>query len=96
MEKTNGGEGVLADGFYLVVWRVEEVVEFNHGYKAEVFAPGLFLFGSDGSGEGFAFDSRILPTKIVSIPFIGMELDAAVTLAASFEDFLRKRNPERR
>ena len=52
------------------------------------FAPGLFLFGTDGAGEAFAFDMRSNEQPIVCVPFIPLDLREAQVFAATFEGFL--------
>jgi len=52
----NGGEGFIGDN-YIVFWEAEEVIDFNREYEVESYAPGIFLFASDGGGEGFGFDT---------------------------------------
>jgi SMI1 / KNR4 family (SUKH-1) len=89
LQRMNGGEGFIGR-HYLMLWRIEEVVKENTGtYYAEA-APGLSLFGSDGGGEAFAFDTRFSPASIVIVPFIGMELSAAYCLAPTFNSFLKR------
>lgn len=85
--KANGGEGFVGDN-YLILWGVEELAQFNQEYQVEEYAPGLILFGSDGGGEGFAFDTRLNPPVIVQIPFIGMELKYAKPIASGFDLFV--------
>jgi hypothetical protein len=58
LHRMNGGEGFLGEHAYVALWRVEELRERNAGYEVAEFAPGLFLFGSNGGGEAFAFDTR--------------------------------------
>ncbi len=84
----NGGEGFVGPHAYVMLWRLEELLEFNRGYDVDEFAPGLFLFGSDGGGEAYAFDSRSPQKPIVSVPFVGMELDEAWPIGANFDEFL--------
>jgi SMI1 / KNR4 family (SUKH-1) len=83
----DGGEG-FAGGQYLILWRASELVEFNREYEAEKYAPGLLLFGSNGGGEAFAFDTRDNSMRIVMMPFVGMSLKDAAPVADSFENFL--------
>lgn len=85
---SNGGQGMIGET-YLILYRVEELVEMNAGYELQKIAPGLLLIGSDGGGEGFAFDTRSTPWAVVSIPFIGMEFEVAEVVGSSFEGFLR-------
>lgn len=81
--KMNGGEGFIGEE-YLILWKVDELEQFNKEYEVEKYAPGLFLFASNGGGEGFAFDTRSLPFKVVQVPFIGMDLQHATPVADSF------------
>jgi len=87
MQKADGGEGFIGK-HYLMLWPVAEVIKENTGtYYAEA-APGLLLFGSNGGGEAFAFDTRSVPASFVMVPFIGMELNAAHLIAPTFRSFL--------
>jgi hypothetical protein len=53
------------------------------------FAPDLLLFGSDGGGEAYAFDTRESPWGVVKVPFIGMsDRQSIVLLGRSFVEFL--------
>ena len=56
----------------------------------EEFAPGLLLFGSDGSGDAFAFDMRGPGMPIVRVPFVGMDLSEVEAIAGDFVEFLQK------
>jgi hypothetical protein len=62
----------------------------NKAYQVAEYAPGLFLFGSDGGGEAFAFDTRTEAKPIVSVPFVGMELKLARPLGSNFKAFLEE------
>lgn len=85
----DGGEGFVG-GQYLILWRASELMEFNREYEAEKYAPGFLLFGSNGGGEAFAFDTRNNSMRIVMVPFVGMSLKDAAPVADSFENFLSK------
>ncbi|WP_153242676.1 SMI1/KNR4 family protein [Frateuria defendens] len=89
LQKNDGGEGFISDN-YVILWRAEELIEFNREYEVEKYAPGLFLFGSDGGGEGYGFDMREQDAPVVMVPFIGMSLRYARPIAPSFADFLRR------
>lgn len=89
MSDQDGGEGFVG-GQYLILWRAAELVEFNHDYEVEKYAPGLLLFGSNGGGEAFAFDTRDRSMVVLMVPFVGMSLKDAVPVADSFEKFLIK------
>lgn len=85
----NGGEGFVGEE-YLILWKAEELVPFNKEYEADKYAPGIFLFGSNGGGEGFGFDTRSKPYKVVEIPFVGMDLQYATLVADSFTHLLER------
>lgn len=86
LKQMDGGEGFVGPA-YLILWRVCELVEMNKAYQVSDYAPGLFLFGSDGGGEAFAFDTRSNSLPIVSVPFVGMELKLARVVASDFKGF---------
>ncbi len=89
LRQTNGGQGFVGNA-YLILWRMEELLEMNKAYQVADYAPGLFLFGSDGGGEAFAFDTRSDTKPIVSVPFVGMELKLARPVAPDFKMFLEE------
>jgi hypothetical protein len=86
----NGGEGVIGDNAYLVLWRVEDLPEINAGYQVQIYAPGFVMFGSDGGGEAFAFDMRSQVKGIVMLPFVGMAVDEIQHVAHNFWHFLEQ------
>ncbi len=88
MRECDGGEGFVGDGGYLVLWRLGELGPNNQAYGCAEFAPGLLLFGTDGGGEGYAFDLRDDPPTYVMVPLVGLSVDAAQNCATSFTEFL--------
>jgi hypothetical protein len=82
-------EGFVGNA-YLILWRVGELLEMNKAYQVAQYAPGLFLFGSDGGCEAFAFKARSDAKTIVSVPFVGMELRLARPLGSNFKAFLEE------
>lgn len=88
-QKWNGGEGFVGEN-YLIIWKIEDVAKFNKEYEVDVRAPGIFLFGSSGGGEGYGFDTRVDGMPIVRIPFIGMDLRYVRFVARNFDDFFDK------
>lgn len=86
---TNGGEGMIGEN-YLMLWNADELAEYNESYQVNEYAPGLLLFGSDGGGEAFAFDTRTTPPTVVMVPFVGMALKYAKPVAPTFTAFLEK------
>jgi hypothetical protein len=88
LQRMNGGEVFIGERD-LMLWSVEDFIEMNTGtYFAEA-APGLIVFGSDGGGEAFGFDTRTAPPPIVVAPYVGMEWDVAYRIAPTFDLFLQ-------
>jgi hypothetical protein len=83
----NGGEGRVGSQ-HLWLWQADDLICRNEQYEVSSFAPGLFLFGSDGGGEAFGFDMRIDLWSIVRVPLIDIDWSNAVMLASSFENFI--------
>lgn len=89
LRTSNGGEGFVGKS-YIALWRAEELKTLNDSYEVAQFAPGLLLFGSDGGGEAYAFDTRESPWVIVRVPFIGIaDAQSAIPLNRSFVEFLQ-------
>lgn len=89
LRQHNGGEGFVGDN-YIIFWKIEELADFNREYEVEKYAPGIFLFGSSGGGEGYGFDTQSVAMPIVRIPFIGMERRYAEPVAKDFPDLFAK------
>lgn len=87
LRRSNGGEGFIGNA-YAILWRIGELTTMNESYQVKDYAPGFFVFGSDGGGEAFAFDMRTSAMPIVSLPFVGMEPGAARLIAPTFQAFL--------
>lgn len=88
LQEVNGGEGFIGPQAYLILWPLEELQGLNEAYEVQEYAPGLFLFGSNGGGEAFAFDTRVAGNPIVTVPFVGMDRELARPMAPTFEEFL--------
>jgi hypothetical protein len=84
--------GIEADygGSYLVLYAVEDLAEVNSGYGAGEHA-GLVLIGSDGGGEGVAYDFRQPQPPLFLVNFVSIGWDEAVRQAESFTDFMAQR-----
>ncbi len=79
--------GLMVDPGWFQLWPLGEIEDLNLNYQVQEFAPGFLGFGSSGGGELLAFDSE---GSIVMIPFIGMAPNEAITIAASWSDFVSK------
>jgi hypothetical protein len=88
LKTANGGEGFVGEHSYLILWKLEQILEFNVAYEVHEYAPGLVLIGSDGGGEAFAFDTNVSPWPVVQIPFVGMDHELAQVIAPNFVSFL--------
>lgn len=84
----DGGEGFIGQSVYVIFWRLEEILPFNRAYEVQSYAPDLLLFGSNGGGEAFAFDTRRSPWTIGMVPFVGMDRELFETAASDFLTFL--------
>ena len=80
-------EGFVGKNF-LRAWPIEDLIQFNKDYFVDVAARELFLFGSSGGGETFAFDTRSSPPPIVAVPFI-VCLEDAIAIVPNFNSFLQ-------
>ncbi|SRR5579885_960022 len=87
LKLTNGGEGFVGEE-YVIVWAVEELAEMQQSYQVVSFAPGLLIFGSNGGGEAFGFDTRNPRGTVVQVPFIGMSWEYADPIGDTFFSFL--------
>ena len=93
LRESDGAEGMLGES-YLAIWSSSQLLKRNEEYGVAEFAPHLFLFGSDGGGEAYAFDTRANPIAIVRVPFVGF--DEETMLAHSFGEFMEHLSaPER-
>jgi len=86
----NGGEGFIGKNAYVILWGVQELVPMNQAYKVRKYAPGLLVFGSDGGGEAYGFDTRTSRWEIVQVPFVGMAWDLAEPMGTTFIAFLEQ------
>ncbi|MGL4462817.1 MAG: SMI1/KNR4 family protein [Planctomycetia bacterium] len=88
----DGGEGNLGakQPGWFQLWPVGEVATLNRGYGVVEYLPGFFGFGSDGGGELLALDCRGRPPwPVVIVPFIPLEAEDALPVAADFAEFVR-------
>jgi hypothetical protein len=89
MDEMDGGEGFIGKK-YLIMWKAEQLLQYNQEYQVDEYAPGIFLFASSGGGEAFGFDGRQNDLDVVQLPFIGMSLQDAKKVANNFADLLSR------
>jgi len=82
----NGGEGFISDN-YCRLYSIEDLMPLNESFSVKEFAPELFIFGSNGGGEAFAFNTTSSPFSIVEIPFIPMDMKWAKLLGNTMSEF---------
>jgi hypothetical protein len=88
LKMSNGGEGFLGNS-YVILWRIEDLFTLNRAYEVSKYIPGLLIFGSNGGGEAYGFDTRNSQWPIVEVPFVGMDWDLALPRGRSFTHFLQ-------
>src|SRR5262249_27147969 len=90
LRASDGAEGFITGNEYLLLYPSCELIKGNveDDYWRNEFAPGLTLFGSDGGGTAYAFDTRLPDFPIVDTPFIGGGLDCMKTRGRTFSEFI--------
>ncbi len=88
--RTNGGEGFIGQDAYVILWAIGDLASMNQAYEVQKHASGLLIFGSDGGGEAFGFDTRNPGWPVVQVPFVGMTWDLAQSMGATFNEFLER------
>lgn len=89
MTEHDGGEGFIGDQ-YVILYKAAEIPGYNRDYEIERFAPGFVLFGTNGGGEAFVFDTREGEHSVAMVPFIGISHNDAIGVGASFSDFVSR------
>jgi hypothetical protein len=69
---------------WYVLWRPEEVDEFNKDYQLERYAPGFITFGGNGGGELLVVNEA---GEVFYMPAIGMEPESAIKIAENLQEF---------
>jgi hypothetical protein len=89
MEWSNGGEDWVGES-YLQLWTIEEIPLYNETLGMTKYAPGVIIFGGDGGGMVYGFDTHFDPPAIVEVDAvcIGNEEDTIVH-RMSFTEFLQ-------
>ncbi|SFO57464.1 SMI1 / KNR4 family (SUKH-1) [Chitinophaga sp. YR627] len=86
MRKHNGCEGAVLNGQWLVLWPIQELLQYNEMYGASVFAPGLFLIGSNGGAIAYGIKKE--QGIFFEVEFVYMEEKESIVIAKDFESFL--------
>jgi len=87
MRRINGGDCDFGEA-WIVLDSLEAAVERNTTFNEAGFPPFIF-FGSDGGGEGYAWDLRPnRQSRYVAVPFIVPEDEAVIPCGDTLEEFL--------
>lgn len=69
---------------WYVLWRPEEIEEFNRDYQLSKYAPGFIAFGGNGGGELLVVNEQ---GEVLYMPAVGMAPDTAIRIASSLQEF---------
>jgi hypothetical protein len=86
MRDGNGGEGPVGEHGFLRIWPLAEVVDQTRRYARFDQFEDLVVFGTDGGGEAFCFDTV---GRYLAVPFVGGREDRTIA-GDSLGNFLRK------
>ena len=90
--ESNGAEGFMKGGRYLMLDSVEQLIPCNEPYGLGRSGPGFVSFGSDGGTMLFSFDVRESIPKIVEVDSVCMDNGAIIFRGWSLTEFLEQLN----
>lgn len=85
MLRSNGGAGWLGPN-YISLYDLHDVVYRNRLYAES--SVEFLIFGSDGGGEFFAFDTQADPMPVVTVNMVGFSREEAIFCGHTFTEFL--------
>lgn len=85
VRKFGGREGFLGDT-YLRLYRLEELVALNVAYQVPELLPEIILFGSNGTGNAFAFP--LWKEGVVQVPFVPLSRGVGKRCSSTFAEFV--------
>ncbi len=88
--ESNGAEGFMKGGRYLILDSVEQLIPCNTSYGFGCSGLGLVSFGSDGGTMLFAFDIRESIPIIVEVDSVCMEMGAIIFRGRTLTEFLEQ------
>jgi cell wall assembly regulator SMI1 len=87
MRRINGGECDFGQS-WIVLHSLDAAIERNATSK-EAGVPQFIFFGSDGGGEGYAWDLRPeRDSRYVVVPFVVPDDEAVIACGDTLEEFL--------
>jgi len=87
LERLGPGEGFIGTDNYVRLYPPEALASLNEQYGFPEFLPGLFLFGSNGCGEAYAFDSTD-GGSIVKTAFVPLDREYGARVASTLRELL--------
>ena len=88
MRLSNGGDGQVGEQSYLALFPVDQIIPINEAAAVAEFAPGFLIFGSNGMGVSYAFDTRNPSMPIVECVDMDLSHTAAVCRGRNLLEFL--------
>jgi len=82
-----GREGFLGDT-YLRLYRLDELVALNVAYQVPELLPEIILFGSNGTGNAFAFP--LWKEGVVQVPFVPLSKGVGKQCSSTFREFVEQ------
>ena len=86
-EKSNGAD-ISSEEKYVILWALTDMIQLNKDYNVDEYAPGFFIFGSDGGDTSYTIERNT--GDIYEMPFIGMSNEEAVFNSSTFTEFIEK------
>ncbi|MBN2016296.1 SMI1/KNR4 family protein [Candidatus Dojkabacteria bacterium] len=86
---TNGFVGAVGENGWFELWKAEEVIDKNHGYKFDIELPDILVVGSNQGGFKYGIDLRKQPYRYMMVDPVSMKEDL-FDGGASFEELLVK------
>jgi hypothetical protein len=91
LRTSNGCDGNLANGDYVYLWSVEELLVANASYGFPEFCPEIVAFGTNGGGEAFGF--KRTNGHIAMVDLCALDIKDAIDIAPRFTEFLCRARP---
>ncbi len=88
--KEANGADISSGDNYILLWPLTQMVQLNKDYNVDEFAPGFFLFGSDGGDTAYAIEKT--SGDIYEMPFIGMSQEEAVFKSKTLNGLMEGRD----
>lgn len=88
LEVTNGAQGNLEGGGYVMLWGTTELESLNNAYAVEEFLPRAFLVGTDGADRGLGVTDDGGKAAYFTVPLVGMSTDEIRVVGHTLQELL--------